>query len=262
MAVGALRLDRVAINVGNIVDAARFYTNALGFIPDAAAQPDPSTATLLGVHRVQSMLLQRGRQRIELTQCDPPGKPYPAGSLANDLWFQHCALVTNDIAGAYQRLCQHAFTPISQNGPQILPGGIAAFKFRDPDGHPLELIQFPNANPATAGGIDHSAISVSNVERSIRFYTEQLSLSETARQVNTGPAQDALDGLHGVTVDVLALVPAQASPHLELLCYRAPQGRAGGADGIAAARLVFTIGDGLARRMIDDPDGHRIVLDG
>ena len=36
--------------------------------------------------------------------------------------------------------------PISEGGPQLLPpsnGAVRAFKFRDPDGHPLELIWFP-----------------------------------------------------------------------------------------------------------------------
>jgi len=36
--------------------------------------------------------------------------------------------------------------PISQDGPQTLPpvdGSVRAWKFRDPDGHPLELLWFP-----------------------------------------------------------------------------------------------------------------------
>ena len=130
------------------------------------------------------------------------------------------------MAAAYRRLQTHNVTPISRHGPQTLPGGVIAFKFRDPDHHPLELIQFPTADPVTAHGIDHSAISVADADRSIAFYAAALGLAVTARQVNTGPAQDALDNLDAVTVDVVALSPAIRSPHLELLAYRAPCGPA------------------------------------
>ena len=85
---------------------------------------------------------------------------------------------------AYRRLCSvSGWTAISIDGPQRLPassGGVSAFKFRDPDGHPLELLAFPDgawpahwqarSNGDLALGIDHSAISVSDSARSIAFY--------------------------------------------------------------------------------------------
>jgi Glyoxalase/Bleomycin resistance protein/Dioxygenase superfamily len=77
-------------------------------------------------------------------------------------------------------------SPISRYGPQRLLSGIVAFKFRDPD--LLELIQFPRPDLRTEGGIDHSAISVADAERSIAFYAERLGLSLQSRQVNRGPA--------------------------------------------------------------------------
>ncbi len=259
----AQRLDRVGLNVGSVTDALRFYEEALGFTA-SPVRADPACAALLGVRTVQTARLQRGAQVIELTQCDPPGAPYPEGSHSNDAWFQHCALVTGDMASAYARLCAFPFTPISRHGPVLLPGGITAFKFRDPDGHPLELIQFPRSDPLTEGGIDHSAIAVADVARSVAFYAGELGLVETARQVNKGPAQDALDGLDGVSVDVVALMAQVPAPHLELLCYRTPRGRSAGdrdASAIAASRLVFSVGTGplLLRR---DPDGHLVVLEG
>ncbi len=257
----ALALDRIGLNVADLPAAIAFYETALGFSASAIETGD---AALLGVQSVRRAMLRRGRQRVELTQCDPPGAPYPSGSAANDLWFQHCALATGDIATAYARLRAAAFTPISRDGPQTLPGGIVAFKFRDPDGHPLELIQFPDGDPATAGGIDHSAISVRDVERSIAFYAAGLGLTERAWQVNTGPAQDALDGLADVSVDVVALTPVAAAPHLELLSYRVPQGRArppGLLSDIATSRLVFRAERGAGTRVLRDPDGHVSVVE-
>lgn len=249
------------MNVADLPAAIAFYEAALGF---SASPIGPGDAPLLGVQAVRRALLRRGGQCLELTECDPPGAPYPEGSASNDLWFQHCALVTSDMQAAYTRLRSAAFTAISTNGPQTLPGGIVAFKFRDPEGHPLELIQFPDGDPLTAGGIDHSAISVSDVASSIDFYTSEFGLAERARQVNTGPAQDALDGLQAVTVNVVALAPAEAAPHVELLGYRAPSGRAkpaGLLSDIAATRLVFKTAGNPEPRILRDPDGHLCAIE-
>jgi catechol 2,3-dioxygenase-like lactoylglutathione lyase family enzyme len=262
----AQRLACISLTVADLAAAEAFYANALDFArlsPPAAA--DPALTSLLGATSITRLMMRRGRQMLELMQFDPPGAPYPRDSHSNDLWFQHCALVTDDMAAAYRRLQTHNVTPISRHGPQTLPGGVVAFKFRDPDHHPLELIQFPTADPATAHGIDHSAISVADADRSIAFYAAALGLAVTARQVNTGPAQDALDNLDAVAVDVVALSPAIRSPHLELLAYRAPAGRRATPahpSDIAATRLVFTASPLPAggARLITDPDGHSLLL--
>jgi catechol 2,3-dioxygenase-like lactoylglutathione lyase family enzyme len=272
--VRALALLRVSLTVGDLRRLTAFYVEALGFAAEAEGRMDDATAALLGARAVRTVLLRRGGQTLELCEFDPPGDAYPAGSRSDDLWFQHCALVTSDIGAAFARLRGHAFAAISRDGPQALPGGISAFKFRDPDGHPLELIRFPTADMETAEGIDHSAISVADVERSVAFYGGVLGLSVVSRQVNAGPAQDAMDGLDGTKVDVVGLAPARRSPHVELLGYRSPRGRAGPplrpAD-VAASRLVLRV-DELARPgavatadggrvgLLHDPDGHALLL--
>ena len=221
-----LALDRISLNVRDLDAATLLYASHLGFEPDAPTELDPALARLLGARRVRTVRMRRGRQTLELTQTDPPGAPYldaaEHAGRANDPWFQHCALVTDDMAGAYERVRTGPFTPISRDGPQALPGGIVAYKFRDPDGHPLELIAFPHGNPHTARGIDHTAIAVADPHASIAFYTGGLGLAVQARQINTGPAQDALDGLERVVVDVIALAPPEPAPHVELLGYRSP----------------------------------------
>jgi catechol 2,3-dioxygenase-like lactoylglutathione lyase family enzyme len=273
---GAWRLDRIALNVTDISAAISFYCDALGFAVTQAPAANRRLAELLAVRGVVAATLQRGAETLELTMCDPCGAPMPACSRSNDGWFQHCALVTTDIAGDYERLQRFAFTPISRAGPQALPGGTVAYKFRDADGHPLELISLAKPDKLTAGGIDHSAICVADTARSINFYAAALGLAVTARQVNQGPAQDALDGLAGAVVDVVALAPAIAEPHVELLSYRHPRGRVGVArrpGDIAATRLVFARAwqAGEARkanaeaadiRLLHDPDGHALVLTG
>jgi catechol 2,3-dioxygenase-like lactoylglutathione lyase family enzyme len=272
----ALRLDRVSLNVADLAAATAFYVRGFGFEATPAFDADPVLADLLGARALRVVLLRRGRQRLELATFDPPGHLYPANSRSDDLWFQHCALVTDDIAAAYEQLASFPFTPISRHGPQALPGGIVAFKFRDPEGHPLELIQFPRPDPRTAGGIDHSAITVANAERSIAFYAARLGLSLQSRQVNRGPAQDALDNLDHVAVDVVALAAKGPAPHVELLAYRMPRGHASPIarpSAIAASRLVFathgldscddavTLADGSRACLIHDPDGHALLLE-
>ena len=272
MSVRALALLRVSLTVGDLDRLAAFYITALGFTPAGPpVEADPAMARLLGARRMRTVQLRRGHQVLELAQFDPPAAAYPAGGRSNDAWFQHAALVTDDIATSYARLSGTPHEPISRGGPQSLPGGMAAYKFRDSEEHPLELIQFPSPNPATAGGIDHSAIVVADAERSIGFYTAMLGLGVVARQVNTGPAQDALDGLDGTIVDVVALSPAQPAPHVELLGYRNPKGRKRPA-GVAHSRLVFqvdslenypsaiTLQNGSRLMLIQDPDGHASLL--
>jgi catechol 2,3-dioxygenase-like lactoylglutathione lyase family enzyme len=160
---------------------------------------------------------------------------------------------------AYANLCRYPFDAITMHGPQRLPpntGSVTAFKFRDPDGHPLELIHFP-AGVGDAGwqkkrgdflGIDHSAISVADVPRSIDFYTRLLGMSVGLRSVNSGMEQERLDGVRGAVVDVVALQPPDGGPpHVELLGYRCPVARRvrrrTRSNDVIADRLVFKVDD-------------------
>ena len=267
------RLLRIELTVTDLVQAQRFYGEALGFVSEGVSELEPAMAGLLGASSVRQVVLRRGEQTLVLQAFQPHGNAYPAGTTACDQVFQHFAMPVADMAAAFARLSPFGVTAISSAGPQHLPqrsGGVTAFKFRDPDGHPLELIEF--ANRAT-GGVDHSAIAVLDVERSIAFYRDQLGLTVSSRQVNTGLEQDQLDGLNNACVDVVALVPHQPTPHVELLAYRIPQGQATAAarpGDIAATRLVFEVtglpdpatvlADGSRAALTRDPDGHWLLL--
>jgi catechol 2,3-dioxygenase-like lactoylglutathione lyase family enzyme len=223
-----------------------------------------------------------GDEIIELLQFDLPGRPYPAGTSASDLVFQHFAIVVRDMAEAIQRLSGvGGWAAITKEGPQLLPvssGGVTAFKFRDPDGHPLEFLAFPEGGaPGWQSrttndiclGIDHSAVSVSASAPSIAFYA-QLGFRVSARSVNRGQQQDKLDDVRDTHVEVTALVPRQTAPHLELLCYRsvAHSGLNDRSNNdVAATRLVLECraasgsDDGsIIQRCIRDPDGHLLMI--
>jgi catechol 2,3-dioxygenase-like lactoylglutathione lyase family enzyme len=248
----------------------RFYQEVLGFAsagPEQAITPDE--IALLGLRRGgRRQTLRLGAQVLGIDLFDAPGRPYPIGSNAASLWFQHLALVVPDIAEAYQRV--RGATAISEGGPQHLPpssGSVHAFKFRDPDGHPLELLQFPTDDrPApwkgqavAAGqiglGVDHSAISVADADASAAFYVG-IGLGVGDRTINQGPPQQRLDALHDVRVAVVPMLPPEGTPHLELLGYQVPRGTAGpalAANDIAATRIVWR---GTRPALLRDPDGH------
>ncbi len=242
---------------------AAFY-RAIGFDVGEAAPIPGAEMKLLGLAGAGSRIaMSLGRSRVDLESFDHPGHPYPGDATACDLVFQHLALVTDDANAAWCRARDAGATPISRECPVTLPrsdGGVTAVKFRDPEGHPLEFLQFP---PGTSPdwqrtgimGIDHSAISVRDVAASRRFYAHH-GLSEGTATVNRGTTQDALDGLDGVAVDVVPMNPTGPPPHVEMLGYRHPVGRALrplSANDVAATRIVWRSNvDALIR----DPDGH------
>ena len=242
---------------------AAFY-QAIGFDIGERAPIPAADTELLGPRSGGSRIpMSLGASRVDLDIFDKKGRPYPTDATACDLIFQHFALVTDDAQAAWCRARDAGATPISRQRPVTLSssaGGVTAVKFRDPEGHPLELLQFPRgANSDWKGkgimGIDHSAISVSDVAASQRFYARH-GLSEAGATVNHGPTQVALDGLDSVEVEIVPMHPAHKSPHLEMLGYRCPIGRALcplAANDIAATRIVWRSDDNA---LIRDPDGH------
>ena len=101
--------------------------------------------------------------------------------------FQHFAIVTQDMDAAMHRLQRLLPQPISSCGPVQLPaasGGVTAYKFRDLDGHALELIRFPAGSGdsrwqhpkpgALTLGIDHTAIGTSDLAHSLAYYVQGL----------------------------------------------------------------------------------------
>jgi catechol 2,3-dioxygenase-like lactoylglutathione lyase family enzyme len=276
------RLASFGLTTQNARQLSEFYENVLNFrLLGTARRSGPDFERLMGtVGGACAVTLGLGDDIIELLQFDRPGRPYPAGAASSDPSFQHFAIVVPEMHPAYQKLLTAGgWTAISTEGPQRLPsssGGVTAFKFRDPEGHPLELLAFPDGRmPAhwrrrPQGelflGIDHSAIGATDSAVSIAFY-QRLGLRVAARSLNTGPEQDRLDAVEASRVEVTALEPEQATPHLELLSYRsAPRPAATlRSEDSAATRLVFETNgppaDGaMTLQGLIDPDGHHLVI--
>src|ERR1700691_5473281 len=172
--------------VSDLARAESLYRDGLGFRTVTRGQIDTEmlTAFELGDARAEEVVLRLGDEEISLVSFASPSRPYPQDSRSDDLWFQHMAIVVNDMDAAYEHLSAcRGWDPISEGGPQLLPpsnGAVRAFKFRDPDGHPLELLWFPpsqgratwhkDASATPFLGIDHSALSVASTAPSLEFY--------------------------------------------------------------------------------------------
>ena len=271
------RLARFSLTTANADRLSAFYEKAMGCrrigVTELRGADFEDLLAIRGAARCIKLAL--GKEIIELLEFENPGADYPTARSAADLIFQHFAIVVADMTEAWFRLSRTSgWSPITLGLPQRLPdlsGAVTAFKFRDPEGHPLELLSFPAdrvprrwSNPSTGQtclGIDHSAISVANASVSTKFY-EALDLQVTGRSLNSGPEQDALDNIPSVHVNVVALSPEMGTPHVELLCYAiAAPGRITPCQNndIASTRLIFEGGIENARHL-SDPDGHHLIL--
>lgn len=81
--------------------------------------------------------------------------------------------------------------------------------------------------------IDHINIVVSDLEKSVRFYTELLGFIESKRAQLEGEWIESIVGLKGVVADVAFIVAPAGEPRIELLCYKTPTGEAVPANSFA-----------------------------
>jgi catechol 2,3-dioxygenase-like lactoylglutathione lyase family enzyme len=188
--------------------------------------------------RMRVVRLRLGDEFLELTEyLAPKGRPVPVDSRSNDRWFQHVAIITNDMERAYAWLRQNKVEHAS-SGPQRLPdwnknaGGIKAFYFKDPDGHSLEILQFPagkgdakwhKSSDKLFLGIDHTAIVVGDTEASLGFYRDALGMRVVGESENYGTEQEHLNNVFGARLRITALRAASGGPGIEFLEYLAPR---------------------------------------
>jgi catechol 2,3-dioxygenase-like lactoylglutathione lyase family enzyme len=242
------------MTVADMDRSVAFFRDVLTFEPESDIEvAGPEYERLQGVFgaRMRVVRMRLGDEQIELTEyLAPRGRPIPVDSRSNDRWFQHVAIIVSDMDAAYARLRQHKVEHASPE-PQRLPdwnpaaGGIKAFYFKDPDGHPLEILQFPagKGDPkwhAASGrlflGIDHTAIVVGDTDRSLAFYRDRLGLRVAGESTNYGPEQERLNNVFGARLHITALRAAKG-PGVEFLEYLSPRnGRP--AAGIESNDLV------------------------
>jgi len=268
-------VETVGFTVADADRSSAFYVRALDF-----AKVSDDTKSVNG-SRVRVVRMQLGEEQIELTQyLNAPGKPFPADSRGNDRWFQHVAIITRDMDKAYARLRENHVRHAS-NAPQTLPAwnknaaNIKAFYFRDPDGHFLEVLQFPadkglakwhrNGNDLFMG-IDHTAIVVADTDESLRLYRDQLGMKVAGESDNYGVEQEHLNGVFGAHLRITAL-RAESGPGIELLEYLSPlDGRPYPMEARAndlvhwETRLAASMERNVTEHAETDPDGHVLLF--
>jgi len=244
---------------------AEFYVQALGFRCESSMR--------------EKTCLRLGDATVILTRAALSGRMIPPDSRSHDRWFRHLALVVRDLNAAYTQLREHHSTPIS-HAPQRLPdwnpdsAGIEALYFRDPEGHPLELIHFPPGRGKAVWheegdelfqGIDHTAIVVRSAPRSVEFYRDEFGFEPAAASVNRGPEQERLANLERASVHVISL-RGRGQMGLELLEYLQPgDGRAAPEDttpdDLWWSRTIIRQNEAAASPVqILDPDNHGVLL--
>jgi catechol 2,3-dioxygenase-like lactoylglutathione lyase family enzyme len=232
-------VDAIGMTVSDIDRAVEFYSKVLSFekVSDVEVWGTEyeHLQGLFGL-RMRVVRMKLGDEVIELTEyLAPKGRPVPVDSRSHDRWFQHIAIIVNDMDRAYQWLRQHKVQHAS-TGPQRLPdwnpsaGGIHAFYFKDPDGHTLELLEFPagkgdpkwhRQSDKMFLGIDHTAIVVADTEASLKFYRDLLGLQIAGTSENYGTEQEHLNNVFGARLRITSLHAAEG-PGIEFLEYLAP----------------------------------------
>lgn len=266
-------VDAISMTVSDMDRAVDFYSRVLTFekLSDTEVSGE-EFEHLEGVFglRMRVVRMRLGDEVIELDEyLAPKGRPIPVDSRSNDRWFQHIAIIVSNMDKAYARLRQNKVEHAS-SGPQRLPdwnknaAGISAFYFKDPDGHPVEVLQFPadkglekwhRKTDKLFLGIDHTAIVVWDTKASLRFYRDLLGMRVAGESENYGTEQEHLNSVFGAHLRITALRGA-SGPGIELLEYLAPRdGRPFPADERASDlvhrhTVILTQGvDGAAQQL-------------
>jgi catechol 2,3-dioxygenase-like lactoylglutathione lyase family enzyme len=305
---GVREVGAIGLTVGDLDRELMFYTNTLPFelvsISEARGREQDALLGLSDV-KLRVAMLKLGDERITLTEhVGNKVRPIPADSQSYDHWFQHIAIVVRDMDEAYERLHQHKVKHVSI-APQTLPAwnkgaaGIKAFYFRDPEDHVLEIIFFPpgKGDPKWqhAGtkpesgiplflGIDHTAIVVSDTDKSLAFYRDLLGLRVAGESENYGVEQEHLNQVFGARLHITGL-RAERGPGIEFLEYITPPGGRPLPSNAKANDLIFwdthlAVDDvanlsaklheggaafvstpgSLRSQIVRDPDGHAMRL--
>lgn len=233
-------VDAVNMTVSDADRAVDFYSRVLHFekISDTevAGETYEHLEGAFGL-RMRVVRMRLGDEYVHLTEyLAPKGRPIPADARSNDRSFQHIAIIVSDMDRAYAWLRQNKIEHAS-SGPQRLPdwnknaAGIRAFYFKDPDGHPLEVLEFPadkglekwhRKSDELFLGIDHTAIVVEDTDSSLKFYRDLLGLRVAGESENYGSEQEHLNNVFGAHLRITSLRPP-LGPGIELLEYLSPR---------------------------------------
>ncbi|MBN2466798.1 MAG: VOC family protein [Deltaproteobacteria bacterium] len=144
-------LGHAGLVVRDMDKMVNFYQDNFGFqvvLDTMVGGKEANNIVNFHVESERIVVMQFGESQIELLEYRPSGRDYPDDYRSNDIFGVHIALLTNNMEQDYEMLKEKGVTIIS-TGPQTIPkehpifGGTKVLYLRDPEGHPLELIQIP-----------------------------------------------------------------------------------------------------------------------
>jgi catechol 2,3-dioxygenase-like lactoylglutathione lyase family enzyme len=262
-----LGLAHVAFRVSKLSRTSAFYQNLLGFV-EPFSLPNGIGQDALAVVKVND------EQYIELLQGDARSQ----GQL------DHFALYTDDLAAMREYLLGQR-VPLLKDVHQGRVGN-PFLTIRDPDGHPLEIVQYSSISltgqsrgkfmPAdrVSNHITHIGIVVRSAGTAMKFYRDVLGFREISRGGGDSGHPGWIDLQTPDGSDYIELLPFSGVPspsdlkaqnHLGLASpdvrktVAGLQNRATGASSSSA--ITVKTGGGLPPRAdILDPDGARIEI--
>jgi catechol 2,3-dioxygenase-like lactoylglutathione lyase family enzyme len=229
----------ICITVKEMAPSLNFYTNVLQFkhigTEDFYGENHEQLFGKFGIH-YKIAHLQLGDEYVDLIDyLTGGGRSIPETQQSNDLAFQHIAIVVKDMDAAFKTLQKHNVEFVS-TVPQTIPltnnaaAGIKAFYFHDIDNHNLELIYFPkgkgkakwqNTGKEIFLGIDHTAIGISNTNKGLQYWVNNLSLEKKGESHNKGTEQAHLNFVKNAELQITGLAAAEG-PGVEFLEYVKP----------------------------------------
>jgi lactoylglutathione lyase len=262
-----LGIAHVAFRVSDAAKSTAFYQSLLGYQQPFALQAENGKPAI-------SFIKVNDLQYIELF----PGDARSQGQL------DHFAFYTSDLAAMRSYLSAHG-VPIAED-THLGRVGNSFFTIRDPDGHPVEILQYaPNSltaraqkkfMPATriSGHITHVGILVGSLGSALTFYRDTLGFREFSREVGTNGQTSRVDLEIPGSGDYIELIPfvgvpsaadLRANVHFALLSGNVQQtvttlqSRAT-ASLLSSPLAVETGGNLPPRTNVFDPDGARIEI--
>ncbi|HLL84953.1 MAG TPA: VOC family protein [Longimicrobium sp.] len=263
--------------VSDVARSRTFFVEQLGFLPDSVIDlPGIAAHKLLRLPDCQALhaeYLWREGFCLELLSYEGTGRtPHPRAP-ANALGLAALTLETRDLPEVLRRLQASGAEVLTD---RVLPGGGApprAVSVRDPDG---ELFQLVSTGAGALGlkeprwwpSMPHLVLTVSNLERSVRFYRDVLGLLVEGEHAVEGTSAVGLLDLPEASFRQAALWKAGLC--LLLREYRTPSAlpkRGGGMNQLGFTHLSFNVHDlpgtlDAARRFgVEMMDDTALVMD-
>jgi catechol 2,3-dioxygenase-like lactoylglutathione lyase family enzyme len=261
-----LGLAHVAFRVSDVGKTTAFYEKSLGFAVPFSL-PEEKAQDALTIIKVND------EQYIELLQDDVRSQ----GQL------DHFALYTDDVAAMRDYLSAHG-VPIVRDIHQGRVGN-PFLAIRDPDGHPLEIVQyFPTSLTGQSKGkfmpadrisnrISQVGILIRSVGSAMKFYRDLLGFQEVSRSGGDSDHPDWIDLQAPNGSDIIELIPFTGMPsaadlkaknHFSLVSSDVRRAVATLEKRTAASsvsHITVLTRDGLPPRAeLFDPDGARIEI--